>query len=113
MKSIGERCRYVGRVHARQAVDGGLENIAMAPAEAVGQAIIGAPTPEREAHHRVGRDTVIEAGGKAITARRAVMASKHCIAGRVVLAAIGRGPDTPAPWVGDPRGALVERSLVD
>jgi hypothetical protein len=93
----------------RRAVDGRLEHVAASAAEAVRQAIIGAPSREREADHRVGRDPVVEAGGVAERARRPVVASGQRVTAGVGLAAIACGPDAPAVRIGRGFG-LVNRA---
>ena len=114
MPTVGERCRHVCRIDTRHAVNGRLEHVTVSAAEAIGQAKIGASTPQREADHRVGRDTVVEAGGEAIGARRQIVASRQSTACHVGLAAIGRGPNRPAAWIGHGLdGRLVNRGLIN
>src|SRR5262249_56625917 len=76
---IGERKRRgeVGRTPAGRAVDAGLEGIALAAAQPLRQAPIGAAAGQREAHHGVGRETIIEAGGETDRARGEIMAAAH------------------------------------
>ena len=60
---VGERGGEIGRTRTRRAVDAGLKRIALAGAQALRQAPVGAAAGEREAHHRAGREAVIEPGG--------------------------------------------------
>jgi len=73
--SEGERRREIGRAGFRRAVDAGLEGIALAAAEPLRQAPVGAGAGEREAHHRVRREAIIEAGRAARGARGEIMAA--------------------------------------
>src|SRR6266550_7422252 len=53
----------------RRGVDAALKGIALAAAQALRQAPIGPAAGEREAHHGVGGEAIIEAAGKADRAR--------------------------------------------
>src|SRR5664280_2269371 len=101
VRRIGERTGEISRARSRQAVDAGLESIALAAAEPVRQAPVSAGATEREADLGVGRKPVVETCGDAPGVRAHVMTSHHGgIASRVVGAAIGRAPD--APWLAGP-----------
>jgi hypothetical protein len=65
----GEGRGEIGRAVFRCAVDAGLEGIALAAAEPLRQALIGAATGKRHAQHRVGRQAIIEAAREADRAR--------------------------------------------
>src|SRR6516164_7956298 len=93
----GEGRREIGRAVFRRAVDAGLERIALATAETVGQAPTGATAGEREADHRVGRDAIIEAAREAGRACGEVMAAGDGeITSGAVAAAVGAAPRRPA-----------------
>ena len=74
---VGEGRGEISRARSRRAVDAGLEGIALAAAEPLRQAPIGAAAGEREAHHRVARETIVEAAGESRRARGKIMAADH------------------------------------
>jgi hypothetical protein len=96
---IGEgegRCE-IGRAPARCAVDAGLEGIALAAAESLRQAPIGAGAGKREADDCTGRQMIVESSRAARRASGQVVAAAHGeIAGGAVAAAIGSTPHGPA-----------------
>ena len=93
----GEGRGEIGRAVFGRAVDAGLEGIALAAAEPLRQAPIGAAAGKCEAHHGIGREAIIEAAGEADRARGQIMAADHGeIAGGAVAAAIGATPHRPA-----------------
>ena len=79
------------------AVDAGLEGIALAAAQSLRQAPIGAGASEREAHDRTGREMIIESGRAARRARGEIVAADHReIAVGTIAAAIACAPHGPA-----------------
>ena len=64
-----ERGREIRCACAGGGIDAALECIAAAAAQSLRKAPIGAAAAERKAHHRVGRDAVVQARGKAGGAR--------------------------------------------
>ena len=93
----GEGRGEIGRAVFGRAVDAGLEGIALAAAEPLRQAPIGAAAGKREAHHGIGREAIIEAASEADRARGQIMAADHGeIAGGAIAAAIAATPHRPA-----------------
>ena len=103
----GEGRGEIGRAGLGRAVDAGLEGIALAAAQPLRQAPIGAAAGEGEAHHRIGREAIVEAAGHAHRARGHVVAADHGeIAAGAVAAAIGAAPRRPARLVDRWQGLL-------
>ena len=50
-------------------IDAGLEGIALAAAQPLRQAPVGAAASKRNAHYRVGREPIVEAAGERPTVR--------------------------------------------
>ena len=73
----GEGRRQVGGARTGHAVDTGLEGVALAAAETVRQAPIGAAAGECHTHDGVGRDAIVEAAGKSRGARGEIVAAEH------------------------------------
>ena len=76
---IGEgegRCEIGGAVFGR-AVDAGLEGIALAAAEPLRQAPIGAAAGKCETHHGIWCEAIIEAASEADCPRGQIMAADH------------------------------------
>ena len=89
----GEGRGEISRARSRRAVDAGLEGIALAAAQPLRQAPVGAGAGEREAHHGVGCEAIIEAAGKARGACGEIMAADH---GEIAVGAIAAA-DSPRP----------------
>src|SRR5262249_56853259 len=62
---VGEGGREIGRARACGAIDAGLEGIALAAAQPLGEAPVGAAAGERGSHHAVAGEMIVEAAGKA------------------------------------------------
>ena len=75
--SEGEGSGEVSRTRFRRAVDAGLEGIALAATEPLRQIPVGAGAGEREAHHSVWREAIVEAGRAARCPCREIMATDH------------------------------------
>ena len=73
---IGEGGGEIGRTRAHGAVDAGLEGVALAAAQPLREAPVGAAAGEREACHRVRRQAIVEAGGEAGGARGKIVAAE-------------------------------------
>src|SRR5262249_47688308 len=87
----------IGGTRARRAVEPGLERIALAGAEPLRQAPVGAAAREREAHHRAGREAVIEPGRAAGRRGGEIVAAAHRgIAAGAIAGAVARAPRAPA-----------------
>src|SRR5262249_53983097 len=61
----------ISRTPSRRAVEPGLERVALAAPQALRQAPIGAAAGERDAHHAVAREMIVEPG------RAAALATLH------------------------------------
>ena len=96
---IGEgegRCEIGGAVFGR-AVQAGLEGIALAAAEPLRQAPIGAAAGKCETHHGIWCEAIIETAGEADCPRGQIMTADDSeIAGGAIAAAIGATPHRPA-----------------
>src|SRR5262249_19195160 len=104
----GERRGEIGRPRARRAVDARLERVALSAAEARRQAPPGATAGKREADDAVGRETIVEAAGKACGGGGEIMAAHDDrIAWGAVAAAIGAAPRAPALVGARRRGRLL------
>src|SRR5262245_27050604 len=77
MVSEGEGSGEIGRAVFRRTIDAGLEGIALAATEPLRQAPVGAGAGEREAHHSVWREAIVEAGRAACCPCREIMAADH------------------------------------
>src|SRR5262245_17591859 len=77
MVSEGEGSGEIGRAVFRRTIDAGLEGIALAATEPLRQAPVGAGAGEREAHHSVWREAIVEAGRAARCPCREIMAADH------------------------------------
>ena len=107
MVGEGEGRREIGRAGTGGAVDAGLEGIALAATQPLRQAPIGAAAGEGKAHHRIGRQAIVEAAGHAHRARGHVVAADDGkIAAGAVAAAIGAAPCGPARLVDRRQGLL-------
>ena len=110
----GEGRGEIGGTGAGGAVEAGLEGIALAAAQPLRQAPIGAAAGEGETRHRIGREVIIEAGGETDRARGEIMAAAHGeIAGGAVAAAVGAAPRGPARLIDRRRrlGRLEHRGI--
>src|SRR5215472_4398143 len=97
MIGVGERGGEIGGTRARRAVEPGLERVALAGAKPLRQAPAGAAAGEREAHHRAGREAVIEPGRAACRRGGKIVAADHRgIAAGAIAAAVARAPRAPA-----------------
>src|SRR5262249_41515487 len=88
---------------AGRTIEAGLEGVALAAAQPLRQAPIGAAAAQREAHHGIRREVIIEARRTANGAGRQIMAADDgYIPRRAISAALGTGPCRPA-WLIDRR----------
>ena len=93
----GERAGKVGGTVARDAVEAGLEGVAVAAPQSVGKPPIREPAGQRHAQCRARPDAIIDAARIAARARRHVVrADHHGVALGAVGAAIPARPHIPA-----------------
>jgi hypothetical protein len=98
MLGKGKRASKIGGARARDAVEAGLEGVAVAAAEPTRKPPIGEAAGQRHAHRRPRPNAIIDPRSIAAGARRDVMrANDHGIALGAVGAAIAAGPHIPAP----------------
>ena len=80
----------------RRSVNAGLKCVARAAAEALCEVPTGAAAGQRETQFRVGRVTIIHAGGKTVVAGGDIVRTGGGIAVGLAAAAERRSPGTPA-----------------
>ena len=92
----GEGRREIGRAGTGGAVHAGLEGVALAATQTLRQAPIGAAAGEGKAHHRIGRQAIVEAAGDAHRARGHIVAADNGkVAAGAVAASIRPAPCGP------------------